>query len=134
MQRDCFYDNARVGLIFLVVFGHLLHHYTDLSTVSKTLYSLFYRFHMLALIFISGFFAKSSSKPNYIKNLINKLLLPYLIFQLIYTGYYYLLGKSNFQNDLFDPQWSLWFLLSLFFWHLLLILFKKIPAFLSISI
>src|SRR5699024_10317811 len=63
-----------------------------------------------------------------------KLLLPYLIFQLIYTGYYYLLGKSNFQNDLFDPQWSLWFLLSLFFWHLLLILFKKIPAFLSISI
>src|SRR5699024_1470560 len=59
---------------------------------------------------------------------------PYLIFQLIYTGYYYLLGKSNFQNDLFDPQWSLWFLLSLFFWHLLLILFKKIPAFLSISI
>src|SRR5690625_801421 len=134
MQRDSFYDNARVGLISLVVFGHLLQPYTDLSTGSQTLYSLIYTFHMPAFILISGFFAKGSSKPNYIKNLINKLLLPYLIFQIIYTGYYYLLGKSNFQNDLFDPQWSLWFLLSLFFWHLLLILFKKIPAFLSISI
>lgn len=134
MQRDSFYDNARVGLIFLVVFGHLLQPYTDLSTGSQTLYSLIYTFHMPAFILISGFFAKGSSKPKYIKNLIKKLLLPYLIFQLIYTGYYYLLGKSNFQNDLFDPQWALWFLLSLFCWHLLLILFKKMPAFLSISI
>src|SRR5699024_9062125 len=134
MQRDSFYDNARVGFIFLVVFGHLVQPYTDLSPVSHTLYSLIYTFHMPAFILISRFFAKGSSNPNYIKNLIKKLLLPYLIFQLIYTGYYYLLGKSNFQNDLFDPQWSLWFLLSLFFWHLLLILFKKIPAFLSISI
>src|SRR5690625_7463623 len=89
---------------------------------------------MPSFILISGFFTKVSSKPNYIKNLIKKLLLPYLFFQLFYTGYYYLLGKSNFQNDLFDPQWSLWFFLSLFFWLLLLFLFKKILAFLFFSL
>src|SRR5690625_8015355 len=89
---------------------------------------------MTTLKLIICIYSKFINKHNYYKNIIKKLLLPYLIFQLIYTGYYYLLGKSNFQNDLFDPQWSLWFLLSLFFWHLLLILFKKIPAFLSISI
>src|SRR5699024_6146078 len=89
MQRDSFYDNARVGLIFLVVFGHLLQPYTDLSTGSQTLYSLIYTFHMPAFILISGFFAKGSSKHNYIKNFIKKLLLPYLIVHLIYTGYFY---------------------------------------------
>lgn len=134
MQRDSFYDNARVGLIFLVVFGHLLQPYIGLSTGTQSLYTLIYTFHMPAFILISGFFAKGSAEPKYIKNLIKKLLLPYLIFQLIYTGYYYLIGKSNYQNDLFDPQWSLWFLLSLFSWHLLLILFKKMPAYISISI
>ena len=134
MQRDSFYDNARVGLISLVVFGHLLQPYTGLSTGTQSLYTLIYTFHMPAFILISGFFAKGSAEPKYIKNLIKKLLLPYLIFQLIYTGYYYLIGKSNYQNDLFDPQWSLWFLLSLFSWHLLLILFKKMPAYISISI
>ena len=134
MQRDSFYDNARVGLIFLVVFGHLLQPYTSLSTGSQSLYTWIYTFHMPAFILISGFFAKGSTEPKYIKSLIKKLLLPYLIFQLIYTGYYYLLGKSNFQKDLFDPQWALWFLLSLFSWHLLLILFKKMPAYISIPI
>src|SRR5690625_4591429 len=107
MQRDSFYDNARVGLIFLVVFGHLLQPYTDLSTGSQTLYSLIYTFHMPAFILISGFFVKGSSKANYIKNLIKKLFLPYLIFQLLSTGYYSLLGQSTFQNDLFVPRWSL---------------------------
>src|SRR5699024_9437429 len=93
-----------------------------------------YTFHMPAFILISGFFAKGGSKPKYIKTLIKKLLLHYLIFQLINRAYYYLLAESNFQNDLFDPHCSLWFLLSLFCCHLLLILFKKMPAFLSISI
>ncbi len=134
MQRDSFYDNARVGLIFLVVFGHLLQPYTNLSTGTQTLYTWIYTFHMPAFILVSGFFARGSSEPNYIKNLIKKLLLPYIIFQIIYTGYYFLIGKPNYQNDLFDPQWSLWFLLSLFSWHLLLILFKKMPTYLSITI
>ncbi|HLQ82840.1 MAG TPA: acyltransferase family protein [Pseudogracilibacillus sp.] len=134
MQRDSFYDNARVGLIFLVVFGHLLQPYTSLSTGSQALYTWIYTFHMPAFILISGFFARGSKQPKYVFNLIKKLLLPYIIFQLIYTGYYFLIDKPNYQKDLFDPQWSLWFLLSLFSWHLLLILFKKMPAFISISI
>lgn len=134
MQRDSFYDNARVGLIFLVVFGHLLQPYTGLTTGLQTLYTWIYTFHMPAFILISGFFAKGSTEPKYIYNLIKKLLIPYILFQLIYTGYYYLIDKPNYQKDLFDPQWSLWFLLSLFSWHLLLILFKKLPAYLSISI
>src|SRR5699024_12625301 len=93
VQRGSVYVNASVGVFSLDVFGQLLHPYTVWSIGSQIFYSLIDTFPMPAFLLISGFFAKGSSTPNDIKNLIKKLLLPYLIFQLIYTGYYYLLGK-----------------------------------------
>ncbi|BBP88791.1 hypothetical protein BsIDN1_24090 [Bacillus safensis] len=57
-----------------------------------------------------------------------KLIIPYLIFQVIYSVYYYLLQDQSMANlNPIDPQWSLWFLISLFFWNLLLIPFSKLP-------
>lgn len=81
---------------------------------------------MPAFIFLSGFFAKGAGNKSYIYNLAKKLLLPYLVFQALYTVFYFLIGKENWMNSVFDPQWALWFLFSLFSWHLMLILFKKI--------
>ncbi len=98
-----------------------------------TLYMWIYTFHMPAFIFLAGFFAKGSGNLTYILNLAKKLLIPYLIFQLLYTGYYILLGTSGWQG-VFYPRWSLWFLVSLFSWHILLILFKKLPAAISIPL
>ncbi|MYL59181.1 acyltransferase family protein [Virgibacillus halodenitrificans] len=134
MERNAFFDNAKFILIFLVVFGHMIQPFTDGSTTINTLYMWIYTFHMPAFILLAGFFAKGSGNISYILNLIKKLLVPYLIFQLIYTGYYFIIGKSGWQNDLFHPQWALWFLFSLFCWHLLLYWFKKIPAVLSITL
>src|SRR5699024_10344574 len=92
-------------------------------------------FHMPAFIFLAGFFAKGSGTIQYIVNLAKRLLIPYLIFQLLYTGYYFLIGKNNWATDhIFYPHWSLWFLISLFCWHLLLILYKKAPAYLGLTI
>lgn len=125
MERNAFFDNAKFILIFLVVFGHMIQPFTDGSTTINTLYMWIYTFHMPAFILLAGFFAKGSGNISYILNLIKKLLVPYLIFQLIYTGYYFIIGKSGWQNDLFHPQWALWFLFSLFCWHLLLYWFKK---------
>ncbi|MUV37452.1 putative membrane-bound acyltransferase YkrP [Lentibacillus sp. JNUCC-1] len=132
--RDAYFDNARVLLIFLVVFGHVMQPYTGDSAALNTLYMWLYTFHMPAFILIAGFFAKGSGNMSYIKNLIKKLLVPYVIFQVVYTGYYFLLGKSGWESGLFHPQWSLWFLFSLFSWHILLILFKKWPPILGMLI
>ncbi len=61
--------------------------------------------------------------------------MPYLIFQLIYSIYYYYLnGQSKIEWDLLNPHWSLWFLISLFFWNLMLLLVSKYKAFTSITI
>lgn len=134
LERNAFFDNAKVLLIFLVVFGHVIQPYIDGSAGMHTLYTWIYTFHMPAFIFLSGFFAKGFGNKGYIINLAKKLLLPYVIFQLIYSSYYYLIGKSNWLTDIFYPHWSLWFLISLFSWHMLLILFKRLPAYASLLV
>lgn len=131
LKRNPFFDNAKILLIFLVVFGHMIQPFIDSSDGLHTLYMWIYTFHMPAFIFLAGFFAKGSGNFAYIRNLAQKLLVPYLIFQLMYTGYYLLLGKAGWQG-IFYPQWSLWFLFSLFSWHLLLIMFKKLPTIISL--
>lgn len=127
LERNAFFDNAKVVLIFLVVFGHMIQPFTNDSEALRTLYMWIYTFHMPAFIFLAGFFAKGSGNGKYIMNLAKKLLIPYVIFQLLYTAYYLWLGKTGWQG-IFYPQWSLWFLFSMFSWHILLIGFKRVPA------
>lgn len=129
MERNAYFDNARATLIFLVVFGHMIQPFAAGSTEIYTLYTWIYMFHMPIFIFVSGFFAKGASDKSHLWKLVKKLLVPYLIFQVIYTGYYYMIGKSDWDAGLFHPHWSLWFLISLFCWHVLLIFYKKLrPA------
>jgi len=135
LKRNAYFDNAKLLLIFLVVFGHLIQPFTGDSKNIGTLYTWIYTFHMPAFIFLAGFFAKGSGNLKYILNLAKKLIIPYLIFQAIYTAYYFFIGKSDWLTDgVFYPHWSLWFLFSLFCWHLLLILYRKAPAYVGIPV
>lgn len=135
MKRNAYFDNAKWILIFLVVFGHMIQPFITDSKAIHTLYTWMYTFHMPAFIFLAGFFAKGAGDFKFIGKLAKKLIIPYIIFQVLYTVYYFFLGKSDWYTDtIFYPHWSLWFLFSLFCWHLLLILYKKIPPFLGISI
>ncbi|WP_064092332.1 acyltransferase family protein [Rossellomorea aquimaris] len=125
-QRDYYFDNAKFILIFLVVFGHLIRSFIESDPFILSLYKTIYTFHMPAFILVAGFFAKGFYKQGYIQNLAKKLILPYIVFQLIYTIYYYFLyHKSTFEMDPLNPHWSLWFLISLFCWNALLYAFIK---------
>jgi|SRR5690625_550544 len=134
MQRNAYFDNARLVLIFLVVFGHMIQPFINGSTAVNTFYMWVYTFHMPAFIFLSGFFAKGSGSLAYVGRLARRLLIPYLIFQVIYTIFYIYVGQMSVPTDLFYPRWSLWFLLSLFCWHLLLIIFKRFPPLISLAL
>lgn len=133
LKRTAYFDNAKVLLIFLVVFGHMLQPSTEGSAILSTLYMWIYTFHMPAFILLSGLFAKGAGNLDYLIQMAKKILLPYVLFQAIYAGFYWLMGKEAWRGFI-EPQWSLWFLLSLFSWHMLLILFKKLPAVIGISI
>jgi fucose 4-O-acetylase-like acetyltransferase len=126
-KRSMYFDNAKFILIFLVVFGHLISPLKEQDGILFTLYTVIFLFHMPAFILISGYFAKGYKKKGYFLKTIRKVLLPYFIFQIIYSIYYYLNGqKAALEFDFLQPHWSLWFLLSLFFWNLLLYLFAKL--------
>ncbi|MBM7586601.1 fucose 4-O-acetylase-like acetyltransferase [Bacillus pakistanensis] len=126
-KRNNYFDNAKFLLIFLVVFGHIIRSYIESDPFILSVYKTIYTFHMPAFILVSGFFAKGFYKKGYLAKLFKKLLIPYFLFQFIYTIFYYFLyNKSSFTINPFDPHWSLWFLISLFCWNVLLYLFVKV--------
>jgi fucose 4-O-acetylase-like acetyltransferase len=133
-QRNYYFDNAKFILIFFVVFGHLLRTFIEDHETIYAIYKVIYTFHMPAFIVVSGFFAKGFYQKGYIKKIAKKLILPYIIFQTIYSVYYYYLyGQSELKMDPLDPHWSLWFLISLFCWNMMLLLFAKYKAAVSIT-
>ncbi|TCP28966.1 fucose 4-O-acetylase-like acetyltransferase [Scopulibacillus darangshiensis] len=125
-KRDAYFDNAKLILIFLVVFGHVISPLKNDNHVLFTLYTSIFLFHMPGFILISGFFAKNFRKKGYILKLAKKLLLPYLLFQAIYSVFYYWNGDEPTLT--FNPiyaHWTLWFLVSMFCWHLMLFVFDR---------
>ncbi|KAB2335204.1 acyltransferase family protein [Bacillus mesophilum] len=130
-KRNFYFDNAKFILIFFVVFGHLLRSFIEDNETIFTVYKVIYSFHMPAFILVSGFFAKGYYEKGYIQKIAKKLILPYLLFQGIYSlFYYYLYNRPSIDMDPFNPHWSLWFLISLFCWNIMLLLFSKFkPAY-----
>ncbi|MDQ0229468.1 acyltransferase family protein [Metabacillus malikii] len=134
-NRDSYFDNAKFFLILLVVFGHLIRSYIDDNDFIMNVYKFVYTFHMPAFILISGYFAKGFRKKGYLEKISKKLILPYLIFQGIYSVYYYIIrDQQTLLLNPFDPHWSLWFLVSLFCWNILLFFFTKLHPVWAISL
>lgn len=126
-NRSLYFDNAKLILIFLVVFGHVISPLKGNDDFLFTLYTVIFLFHMPAFILISGYFAKGYRKKGYLLKSIKKILLPYLIFQTIYSIFYYFNGdEPSLSFDFLQPHWTLWFLLSLFCWNLFLYVFAKL--------
>ncbi|MEH7236393.1 acyltransferase family protein [Bacillus sp. JJ1562] len=132
-KRESYFDNAKFILIFLVVFGHFISPHKEDSESLSTVYNFIYTFHMPAFILIGGFFSKGIMKKGYLKKIFRNLLIPYFIFQLInFVILRIWNGTETF--TIFDPYWTLWFLLSMVLWNLLLLLIIKMkhPAIMMI--
>lgn len=133
-ERDYLFDNLKVLLIFLVVFGHFSERYINKDIYLKNIYIFIYIFHMPLFIFISGYFSKSVEKCR--KKAIQDLLIPFIFLNMVYYTYYHFTNaKANI--NIFNPGWTLWYLLSLFFWRFFLkdiIMIKKTSLVLCISV
>jgi len=128
--RDYHFDNIKGLLMFFVVLGHLLERYIYSSVAIRTIYIFIYLFHMPIFIFISGYFSKNPSKCR--KGVFEGLLLPYILFDLIWYGLIWVAtGEMLFSFT--HPGWTLWYLISLFFWKMLLKPLLKIPYIIPIS-
>jgi len=118
--RVPFWDNARFVCVALVVIGHGIQRLTANSDNALTLYLLIYAFHMPAFAIISGYFSKSGSPSvRQMRKVITDILLPYFIMETIWTVVQWLVeGKTAFNPT--TPSWTLWFLLALGIFRLVL--------------
>lgn len=119
-RRVPFWDNARFACIVLVVLGHAVQRLTYDSDIALGLYLLVYAFHMPAFAVISGYFSKSDSPSRrQMARIITDILLPYVIFEGLWTLLKWIVeGRAN--PNLTQPSWTLWFLLALGIFRLVL--------------
>lgn len=118
-QRDPFFDNVKILLMLLVVLGHVLP--ISSGKLSLATYEWIFSFHMPLFVFISGYFTKTGNNEKFVQGIL-KLGETYVVFTLIHVSIsLFILGKGvNFINVLLVPRWTLWYLLSLIWWRLIL--------------
>ena len=134
MKRTAYFDNAKAILIYLVVLGHLMSGYLKENEYIDTLYLIIYLFHMPAFILISGHFSRKIKGLNDLKKIGRTLLLPYVIFQILYSLYYKNIFGDGVEIEFFEPRYALWFLLSMVMWKILLWVFGSHKAMILVSI
>jgi fucose 4-O-acetylase-like acetyltransferase len=119
-RRVPFWDNARLACIVLVVLGHATQRLTYDSDIALALYLVVYAFHMPAFAIISGYFSKSESPTRrQMARVITDILVPYVIFEAVWTLTKWLVeGQAN--PNITKPSWTLWFLLALGIFRLVL--------------
>ncbi len=129
-------DNAKVLLVLLVVVGHALTPSTGQSlALADALFLWIYLFLMPAFAFVMGHITTIAgpvaSSP---KRLVTRLLVPYLIFNVFYLVLDQVLTERTAEFDLASPYWLTWFLLSMFWWRLLLPIFTQLRYPVAVSV
>ena len=118
--RDPYIDNIRFILVTLVVLGHLMSPFKGDSDIVYLMNNFLSSFRMPALILLTGFFTKKFHEKGYIEKITIRVFIPFLIFQLLYN-------LDHWQSiNWLMPSFGLWFLLSLYWWNLLLFIFTKL--------
>lgn len=120
LPRVPVWDNARFLTVTLVVIGHGVQRLTADSNNALIVYLFIYAFHMPAFAIISGYFSKDGSpSTRQLKKVLTDILLPYAIMESIWTLVQFLVeGKQEFNPS--TPSWTLWFLLALGIFRLIL--------------
>ena len=119
-KRVPFWDNARFVCIVLVVLGHAIQRLTYDSDIAMSVYIALYAFHMPAFAIISGYFSKSEPPTKkQMSRVITDILLPYVIFELLWMLTKWI-AEGDADPNLTKPSWTLWFLLALGMFRLVL--------------
>lgn len=115
MERNKSLDSLKFILIIFVILGHCI---GKLLNGGNVLNCCIYLFHMPLFVFISGYFShKQSDKRKYTYSIVN-LALTLCIFQGVNLILHLL--RTGEIISIVTPYWTLWYLLSLIYWRLML--------------
>jgi len=119
--RLYFFDNAKFILIFLVVLAHSISSIKGNAFVSVT-WAVINYFHMPAMIFISGFFAKryiSKSREIKVQRVVTYTILYFAAQVCFFLFQKFVLGE-NISSSMLTARPATWFLQCLIGWHVML--------------
>lgn len=117
--RVPYWDNAKWIAIALVVIGHTVQPLASQNDIGQAPYLLIYAFHMPLFGVVSGYFTTDAPTPRHYARVVTDLLVPYLLFEAIWSIIRSLLtGRWTF--DPTTASWTLWFLLALAAFRVLL--------------
>lgn len=114
------WDTTRFIAIALVVTGHAIQRLVYDSDAALVTYLFIYAFHMPLFAIISGYFSKPGP-PNerHMRRVITDIVVPYFIFETIWTAVQAIV-EGNWTLNPTRPSWTLWFLLALGIFRLVL--------------
>lgn len=118
-QRIAFLDNARFGVMLMVVVLHSLTALRGTYDSANGIYVWLLAFTMPVFILISGYTARNYvGDARQVRRAITTLLIPYLIVETclqLLTRYY---EDRPDHLMILSPQWLGWFIIALFVWRL----------------
>jgi fucose 4-O-acetylase-like acetyltransferase len=118
--RTPLWDNARFVAITLVIVGHATLELISKSDPAYSVYLFVYLFHVPVFVAVSGHFAQATPlRAADLRKLLGQLVVPYLIFETIWTGIHWAIS-GTLSLDYTTAWWTLWFLVALVVWRLLL--------------
>ncbi|MBW9214101.1 acyltransferase family protein [Mumia sp. zg.B53] len=126
--RDPYLDNVKGALIVLVVVGHGVGQVLA-APGAWDVYFTIYLFHMPAFVLLCGMLTARTLVGRRASSLIRSLVIPYVVFQLLYLVSFRALGDDTVEysaNQLLTPLYQLWFLLSLLAWRLMAPMFAQL--------
>ncbi|MDD4366702.1 MAG: acyltransferase family protein [Eubacteriales bacterium] len=132
MERNSFFDNLKVLLIFMTVFAHFIRMSGDFQRDSAGgfIYILAFSFIMQGWFFVSGYFSKDVEKCR--NTAVKTFLLPYFLFMpLMFLMRYALFGNARL--NLMIPSVALWFLLAMFVYRLAIKDLSRIRGLIPVS-
>ena len=132
-ERNLGLDAVKGLLIVLVVFGHLIEPFVDRAPVYKAVWAAIYVFHMPLFVILAGMFSKDILTGRDYESLVQRLLLPLIVFQALYLVPIYA-TKGVLPHPVLQPHWILWFLLSLATWRILLPHLVRIQGVLPLAV
>lgn len=118
-SRITYLDSFKTLLIFLVVLGHCLIRLGEGSLLIKTSLLMIYSVHMPLFVFVSGYFSRPDKR---LKDSCWGLFAAFVLFQVIWI----IINPPHSLSKIMSPVTTLWYLLSLCYWRLLIKVFDKI--------
>ncbi|HZW41900.1 MAG TPA: acyltransferase family protein, partial [Agromyces sp.] len=135
-RRVPLWDNARWIAVTLVVIGHGILPLIHEDDAAYSVYLFIYSFHVAVFVTVSGYFAKSGP-PNAraMRQILTDIVFPFFIFETIWTVIKWALG-GEFALDFTTASWTLWFLIALAMWRIVLpyLVMLRAPLLIAIAI